>query len=176
MKHRHDPQEQREDKDRALHLDWMCSAAQSLPGKAWCEAFKEPVCQGPEDTNRPHLPWQASAGTPCTLSAHGTRDPLQLRYGNEDPAWALLSVSEFGPVSGPASWMDSRTTAEALLQSCLQPGFLLLFGWAPWKDPGPGLLLAMSGAVYPPCHQHPALPTVFEPCVTAPGVERDCPH
>ena len=86
---------------------------------------------------------------------------------------SAVSVSEFSPVSGPASWMDSGTTAKPHLQSCLQSGFLLLLGWAPWMDPGPGLLLAMSGAVYQPCHQHPALPAAFELCVTAPGTVRD---
>lgn len=42
-------------------------------------------------------------------------------------------------------------------------------------DPRPGLLLAMSGSVYQPCHQHPALRTVFELCVTAPGMAPGSP-
>lgn len=33
MEHRHDPQEHHEDKDSALHLDWMCSALSSCKEK-----------------------------------------------------------------------------------------------------------------------------------------------
>lgn len=94
------------------------------------------------DSGTPFLA-QVAAVSPCPRSTIG------------------VLVSSFD--SGPISWR------EPALSPALPPVPLLFPpAKACWRDPGPGSLLAMSGAVEGPCYQPPALSAMFGSCGMSP--------
>lgn len=90
-----------------------------------------------------HLLAQVMAISPCPSNIIGV----------------LISSSH----SGPVSWRDRA------LSPALSPvPFPFPPTKAPWRNPGPGSLLALSGTVEGPCYQPLVLPAVFGSCGMSP--------